>query len=80
TQRLSSGCLKRPLAAECPPSIILSSDAAYKTIRPNHTSHYRINEKFVVIENSNEKLDHDSSTLESKPLKIIRVERTTPAI
>ncbi|CAF1198052.1 unnamed protein product [Rotaria magnacalcarata] len=80
TQRLSSGCLKRPLAAECSPSIILSSDVAYKTIRPNHTSHYRINEKFVVIENSNEKLDHDSSIMESKPLKIIRVERTTPAI
>ncbi|CAF0801639.1 unnamed protein product [Rotaria sp. Silwood1] len=79
-QRLSSGCLKRPLNVECPPSIILSSDSTYKTIRPNHTSNYRINEKFVVIENSNEKIDHDSSTIENKPLKIIRVERTTPAI
>ena len=36
--------------------------------------------KVVVIENSNEKIDHDSSTFEGKPLKIIRVERTKPAI
>jgi len=69
---------KRPLTVESSPSIILSSDSTYKTIRPNHTSNYRINEKFVVIENSNEKIDHE--TFEGKPLKIIRVERTTPAI
>jgi len=80
TQRSSSGCLKRPLTVESSPSIILSSDSTYKTIRPNHTSNYRINEKFVVIENSNEKIDQDSTTFESKPLKIIRVERTKPAI
>ncbi|CAF2887781.1 unnamed protein product [Rotaria sp. Silwood2] len=79
-QRVSSGCLKRPLNVECPPSIILSSDSTYKTIRPNHTSNYRINEKVIVIDNSNEKIDHDSLAIESKPLKIIRVERTTPAI
>jgi hypothetical protein len=79
-QRSSSGCLKRSLPAESSPSIILSSDSTYKTIRSNHTSNYRINEKVVVIENSNEKIDHDSSTFESKPLKIIRVERTKPAI
>ena len=76
----SSGCLKRSLPVESSPSIILSTDSTYKTIRPNHTSNYRINEKVVVIENSNEKLDHDSSTFEGKPLKIIRVERTKPAI
>ncbi len=76
----SPRCLKRALPCESSPSIILSSDSTYKTIRSNHTSNYRINEKFVVIENSNEKIDHDSSTFESKPLKIIRVERTTPAV
>ncbi|CAF0815695.1 unnamed protein product [Rotaria sordida] len=79
-QRLSSGYLKRPLNIECSPSIILSSDSSYKTIRPNHTSNYRINEKVIVIENPNEKIEHESSTIESKPLKIIRVERTIPAI
>jgi hypothetical protein len=77
TQRSSSGYLKRSLPVESSPSIILSSDSTgYKTIRLNHTSNYRINEKVVVMENSNEKIDHDSG----KPLKIIRVERTTPAI
>lgn len=79
-EKVSSACLKRPLPIECSPSIILSTDSTYKAIRPNHTSNYRINEKVVVIENSQEKLEHDSSTIESKPLKIIRVERTTPAI
>ena len=59
---------------------MLSNDSAYKSIRSNHTSNYRINEKVVVIENSDEKNDYSSSTIESKPLKIIRVERTTPAI
>ncbi|CAF0910117.1 unnamed protein product [Adineta ricciae] len=78
SQRSSSGCLKRPLQTESTPSIILSND--YKTIRLNHTSNYRINEKVVVIENTNDKLEHDSNIFESKPLKIIRVERTTPAI
>ncbi|CAF0964866.1 unnamed protein product [Adineta steineri] len=78
TQRSSSTCLKRPLTVESSPSIILSND--YKSIRLNHTSNYRINENVVVIENSNEKIDHDSTTFEGKPLKIIRVERTTPAI
>ncbi len=81
TQRSSSGYLKRSLPVESSPSIILSSDSTgYKTIRLNHTSNYRINEKVVVMENSNEKIDHDSTTYEGKPLKIIRVERTTPAI
>jgi hypothetical protein len=75
TQRSSSsGCLKRSFTIESSPSIILSSDSTYKPIRSNYTSNYRINENVVVMENSNEKIDH-----ESKPLKIIRVERTTPA-
>lgn len=82
TQRsTTSGGLKRPLNVDSTPSIILSSDATYKTIRSNHTSNYRINEKVVVIDNSNEKIDHDLTTFDGgKPLKIIRVERTTPAI
>lgn len=80
-QRPSTGCLKRSLEIEPNPSIILSSDSNYKSIRSNHTSNYRINEKVIVIENSNEKLEQDSSTsFEGKPLKIIRVERTKPAI
>lgn len=80
-QRLSSGCLKRSLDLDLtPPSIILSTDSMGKTIRTNHTSNYRINEKVVVIENPHDKIEHDSTTFESKPLKIIRVERTTPPI
>lgn len=79
-QRSSSGCLKRSLELDSRPSIILSTDSTGKTLRTNHTSNYRINEKVVVIENSHEKIDHDSTTFESKPLKIIRVERTTPPI
>lgn len=80
-QRPLSGCLKRSLEIEPNPSIILSSDSNYKSIRSNHTSNYRINEKVIVIENGNDKLEHDSSTtFEGKPLKIIRVERTKPAI
>ena len=80
-QRPSSGCLKRSLEIESNPSIILSTDSNYKSIRSNHTSNYRINEKVIVIDNSNDKFEHDSSTtFEGKPLKIIRVERTKPAI
>ena len=59
---------------------MLSNDLAYKSIRSNHTSNYRINEKVVAIESSDENNGYISSTVESKPLKIIRVERTTPAI
>lgn len=77
---LSAGCLKRPLDLDLTPSIILSTDSTGKTIRTNHTSNYRINEKVVVIENSHDKIEHDSTTFESKPLKIIRVERTIPPI
>jgi hypothetical protein len=65
---------------ESTPSIILSSDSTYTAMRSNHTSNYRINEKVVVIDPSSEKVDSDSSTFEGKPLKIIRVERMTPAI
>lgn len=80
-QRLpSSGSYKQSLPVESAPSIILSSDSNYKAIRANHSSNYRINEKVIVIENAHEKNEQDSSTFEGKPLKIIRVERTKPAI
>ena len=80
-QRLPhSGSFKQSLPAESSPSIILSSDSNYKAIRPNHSSNYRINEKVIVIENAHEKSEQDPSTFEGKPLKIIRVERTKPAI
>lgn len=83
----SSACLKRPLTIESSsPSIILSSDSTTSKLllqRSNHTSNYRINEKVVVIDQHHDKIDmnESSSTFEGpKPLKIIRVERTTPAI
>lgn len=64
---------------ELSPSIILSSDANFKGGRANHTSNYRINENVVVIDHATDKVASESSTFEGKPLKIIRVERTTPA-
>lgn len=69
------------MSIESSPSVILSSnDHNIKLPRSNHTSNYRINEKVVVIDQGNEKLDNEPTTFEGKPLKIIRVERTAPAI
>jgi len=65
--------LKRPLVNESP-SIVLTQEPTYKKLRSN----YHLNDKFVVIEETNEEIDNGLN--ESKSVKIIRVERTVPAI
>ncbi|CAF2454183.1 unnamed protein product [Rotaria sp. Silwood2] len=55
-------------------SIVHSQEPIYKKRRSN----YHVNENFVVIEETNEEIDNVLN--ESKPVKIIRVERTIPAI
>ncbi|CAF0855679.1 unnamed protein product [Didymodactylos carnosus] len=79
-------CLKRPLSSTHEPSVILTDNKIkFNTgVRPNHTSNYRINEKVVVIDLSDQMerfIGHNGTNLygDAKPLKIIRVERTTPS-
>ncbi|CAF0760957.1 unnamed protein product [Didymodactylos carnosus] len=83
----NSSCLKRPLAPIHEPSVVLTDSKKIKfdtAVRPNYTSNYRINEKVVVIDLSDQMdtlIGHNGTTLHGdvKPLKIIRVERTTPS-
>ncbi|CAF1045433.1 unnamed protein product [Rotaria sordida] len=55
-------------------SMVHAQEPTYKKIRSN----YHVNENFVVIEETNG--EKDNVLNESKPVKIIRVERTIPAI
>ncbi|CAF1104909.1 unnamed protein product [Rotaria sp. Silwood1] len=62
-------------------SYIDESSSSVYTEEPIHKkkrSNYHLNENFVVIEETSEEIDNVLN--ESKPVKIIRVERTIPAI
>ena len=72
-QTTDSKNLKRPLYDESP-SIVLTEEPTYKKLRSN----YHLNEKVVIIEETNDEIDNGLN--ENKSVKIIRVERTSPAI
>jgi hypothetical protein len=65
--------LKRSLPAESS-SMVPTEEPTFKKLRSN----YHINENIVVIEETTDEGNSDLN--ESKPVKIIRVERTIPAI
>jgi hypothetical protein len=66
--------LKRSFVDESSPSIVLTEEPTFK----KHRSNYHVNENIVVIEETDEEINNELN--ESKPVKIIRVERTIPAI
>jgi hypothetical protein len=66
--------LKRPLADQSSTSIVFTEEPSFK----KHRSNYHINEQIVVIEETDGEINNELN--ESKPVKIIRVERTIPAI
>jgi hypothetical protein len=65
--------LKRSFSDESP-TIVLTHEPSYKKLRSN----YHVNEQIVVFEETNEEIDNGLN--ENKSVKIIRVERTVPAI
>ncbi|UJR23082.1 hypothetical protein I4U23_026105 [Adineta vaga] len=66
--------LKRALSSDESSSVTFQQKPAYKKLRSN----YHINDNIVVIEETNESVNNGLN--ENKSVKIIRVERTSPAI
>ena len=65
--------LKRSFVEDSP-SILLPQELAYKRLR----SDYHVNEQIVVLDEINDEIDNGLN--ENKSVRIIRVERTIPAI